>query len=213
MLKPASILARLQRINRNGRRKLAAFARARSGIAATEFALIVPIMLAMYFGMIELSQALGHGRKATLLSRTLADLVTQSTGVTNTDMNTIFSAASSVVAPFDVTDLAMRVTAISIDGAGTARVDWSDVKNVGTAPAYGPLGRCSNANHLLPMALRSPRSNLVIADATVRHYPAIGTVLLPSGVTISETMPMRPRVSQAIIREGVSSSPCPGSIP
>jgi len=209
MSAPCRPASRLSTLNRALRRRLTAFGRARSGIAATEFALIVPIMLSMYFGMIELSQALGHGRKTTLLSRTLADLVTQSTGITNTDMNTIFSASASVLAPFETTNLAMRVTAISIDGAGTARVDWSNVRNAGTAPAYAPLGRCSNANALVPLSLRSPRSSLVISDATVRHYPAIGTVLVPSGVT----MPMRPRVSQSIIREGVPTSPCPGAVP
>lgn len=204
--------SRLAGLNRLARRRITGFLKARSGIAATEFALIAPIMLSMYFGMVELSQGLGHARKTTLLSRTLADLVTQSTGVTNTDMNTIFSAASSVVAPFPTTDLAMRVTHISIDGAGVARVDWSDVKNAGSAPAYSALTRCDNANALIPQALRSPRSFLVIADATIRHYPAIGTVLLPSGVTVTETMPMRPRVTQRIIRENIPSTDCPGSV-
>lgn len=208
----SALTTRLRSLNRLTRRRIAGFLKARSGIAATEFALIAPIMLTMYFGMVELSQGLGHARKTTLLSRTLADLVTQSTGVTNTDMTTIFAAASSVVAPYPTSDLAMRVTHISIDGAGVARVDWSDVKNVGTAPAYSALTRCENANALIPQALRSPRSFLVIADATVRHYPAMGAVLLPSGVTVTETMPMRPRVTQRVIRENVPSTDCPGSV-
>jgi Flp pilus assembly protein TadG len=51
--------------------------RDRSGIAATEFAVIVPIMLVMFFGVVEFSSAVAVDRKVTLVSRTLSDLTAQ----------------------------------------------------------------------------------------------------------------------------------------
>ena len=42
-----------------------------SGIAATEFAVIVPIMLVMFFGVVEFSNGVAVDRKVTLMARTL----------------------------------------------------------------------------------------------------------------------------------------------
>lgn len=49
-----------------------------SAIAATEFAIIVPIMLVAFFGTVEISSAVAVNRKITLVARTLSDLTSQS---------------------------------------------------------------------------------------------------------------------------------------
>ena len=58
----------------SARRSARDLARDRSAIAATEFAVIVPIMLVMFFGTVEFSSAVAVDRKVTLVARTLADL-------------------------------------------------------------------------------------------------------------------------------------------
>ena len=45
----------------------------RSGIAATEFAIIVPLMLVMFFGTVEFSSGVAVDRKVTLMARTLSE--------------------------------------------------------------------------------------------------------------------------------------------
>ena len=52
-----------------------------AAIAATEFAVIVPLMLVMFFGTVEFSSAVAVDRKVTLMARTLSDLTSQSTSV------------------------------------------------------------------------------------------------------------------------------------
>ena len=51
-------------------------------LAATEFAVIVPLMLVMFFGTVEFSSAVAIDRKVTLIARTLSDLTSQSTKLT-----------------------------------------------------------------------------------------------------------------------------------
>ena len=57
------------------------------GIAATEFAFIVPLMLVMLLGTIEFSSGFAAFRKVTLVARTLTDLVSQSKAVNATVLN------------------------------------------------------------------------------------------------------------------------------
>lgn len=198
---------------RQRRRLLRAFARNKGGMAAVEFALVVPIMITMYLGLIELTQALGHDRKAVLLARTLADVVAQSMSISNSDMNGIFNAASATLAPYPASKVAMRVTSFTIDGAANAYVDWSDVKNLASGNPYSAYGRCRVSNDLIPLALRAPRSWIILSEVRITHVPVFGTFVAPNGVEMTESLPMRPRVSTAIPREGFPTSRCPGSVP
>ncbi len=54
---------------------LADFGAARGGIAAVEFALILPVMLVLYLGGIEISQEVSVARLTSLTASTVANLV------------------------------------------------------------------------------------------------------------------------------------------
>ena len=47
------------------------------GIAATEFAVIVPIMLVLFFGTVEFSSGVAVDRKVTIFARTVSDITSQ----------------------------------------------------------------------------------------------------------------------------------------
>ena len=54
---------------------LGRFGKAREGAAAVEFALILPFMLMLYAGSIELSDLINVDRRITVISSTVGDLV------------------------------------------------------------------------------------------------------------------------------------------
>ena len=58
----------------------------RSGLAAIEFAMVFPMMVAMCYGVIEFSSAISVDRKATQVARMLSDLTSQSMSVADTDL-------------------------------------------------------------------------------------------------------------------------------
>src|SRR5450432_3393291 len=76
-----------------------------SGIAATEFAVIVPIMLTMFFGMVEFSSGVAVDRKVTLVARTLSDLTSQSISVADTDLTNFGQTAKAILTPYQASPL------------------------------------------------------------------------------------------------------------
>jgi Flp pilus assembly protein TadG len=69
-------------------RQLVRFSDDRSGLSAVEFAMLLPLMLTLYLGSVEISQGIAINRKVTLTARSLADLASQPTNITNADMTT-----------------------------------------------------------------------------------------------------------------------------
>lgn len=131
------------RLARRATAILSRFARARSGVAAVEFALLLPFMFMLYIGLVETTQYVTADRKAIIFSRTLADLTSQPTNIdlvtgsptngqpvlTDTNRDNIFAFATATLFPFAATNAAMRITQFAIDnngGAPRAFVDWQE---------------------------------------------------------------------------------------
>src|ERR1700724_4569580 len=109
----------------------------RRGIAATEFAIIVPIMLVMFFGTVEFSSAVAVDRKITLVARTLSDLTSQYTTVAvNPDLTNFFAASTAILTPYSGTPTKATISELYVDPATLqARAQWSSSCQGGPARA------------------------------------------------------------------------------
>ncbi len=160
-----------------------------SGISAVEFAMLLPLMLTLYLGTVEVSQAVGIDRKVTLTSRTVADLASQVTNIASSDMQNILTASSSVIAPYDSTKLKVTVSEVTIDGNGSAKVAWSCTLG-GSAHAVGSAVT-------LPAALNVANTSLIWGEASYTYTPTIGYVVTGT-LNLSDKIYMRPRLSDSI---------------
>ena len=167
----------------------AALARDRAGASAVEFALLLPLLVLLLFGSIEVTQAVMAKRKVTLVSSSLADLVSQAQSVSGTDMSNIFDAGAAILTPFDSTKLSSVVSSVQIDNNGKVTVAWSQARN-GTARTQG-------AAYALPANLVVPNTSVIVAEIAYTYKPVLGYVITGS-LTLSETAYLRPRVSQNV---------------
>lgn len=123
------------------RRFLTRYWRSEQGLAAVEFAFVLPIMLTMLLGLVELSQALALRADVTNMASTGADLIAQESSVTSSDLTNVFTALSSMVFPFDPTKATITLTSVIDGGAGKSPVvSWSCTQGgtketKGTAPS------------------------------------------------------------------------------
>ncbi len=99
-------------------------------VAATEFAMVVPFMLVLYVGGVELGNGLAMNVKVSATAHSVADMVTQNTAVTSSQMDGILAAASAIMAPYPTKSgstslMTITVSGVSTDSNGNATVQWS----------------------------------------------------------------------------------------
>jgi Flp pilus assembly protein TadG len=166
---------------RRSRQWLARFARARGGLAAIEFALLLPFMAVMYLGTFEIVQAISVKRQVTLTASTLANIVTQYTNVDESaDWPNIYTAAATVLTPFSTANAGVTISIVEINPAGTATVQWSMAGYNGTA-------RAKNSTLTGPTTLGGAKTYLVLGETTYKYTPVVdflhlGTISLYSSV-------------------------------
>ena len=151
----------------------------RSGLAAVEFAMIFPMMVVMYFGVVEFSSAIAVDRKATQVARTLSDLTSQSVSVADADLINFGEAAKAIMTPYPASPLISSITEVYVDNAtGVARVQWSKGLTIG---ATGDVAIAATAPHnpgdvvVLPTTLVAAKGTYVIwSEVSYTYTPAIG---------------------------------------
>jgi Flp pilus assembly protein TadG len=159
------------------------------GVSSVEFAMLLPLMLTLYLGAVEISQAVGIDRKVTLTSRTLADLASQVSSIASSDMSNILTASSSVISPYDPSKLKVTLSEITIDNSGNAKIAWSCTQG-GTAHSVG-------SSVALPAALNVANTSLIWGEAAYLYTPAIGYVVTGT-LNLSDQIYMRPRLSDSV---------------
>lgn len=158
------------------------FVRDRRGVSAVEFALVAPIMICLYFGCVEVSDAVAVDRKVSLTAAALANLSAQVTTISTSDMTNILNASSGIIQPYDASKLKMTITCINIDATKKATVKWSVTRN----------GTANSGTMTLPSALAVANTQLVLAEASYAYAPTVGYNITGS-LNLADKMYMAPR--------------------
>jgi Flp pilus assembly protein TadG len=171
------------------------------GIAAVEFAVIVPLMLVMFFATVELCAAIAVDRKVTLVARTLSDLTSQSTKVKEDDLKNFFTASYGVMTPYPVTPIEATITEIHVDASKVAKVTWSKSATIAMSsgsPVITVVASAYKAGDVVsvPTQLTDPDKYLIKSDVKYPYEPAVTSML--GKVTLSDKIYTRPRHSSYV---------------
>jgi Flp pilus assembly protein TadG len=211
MMAPIMKAMLMNRLQRRLRRTVMRLRDDTRGIAAVEFAMIVPLMLVMFFGTIEISSGVAVDRKITMITQTLSDLTSRYTSVTSTDISNFAIIAKAMLTPYATTPLTSRITELYIDpSTGKARVQWSVGTNpysVSATPVTVPAALISKTSAGAIVA----NQYLILAEASYLYTPTVGYVMSKAGVTLSDVTYTRPRQSTCVIYMATSttSTTCP----
>jgi len=179
--------------------KINRFLKRKDGVAAVEFALIAPVMLTMYVGVVETGNFLSIDQKVTTAAASIADLVARAPHIDDDEMALMFEAIAVIMRPSDITDMEIVVTAVKAEDDGNGglryRVKWSNTAN-GNAPAR-------DADTFLPIPTTSqPPVNaddyLVVSELSYTYQPVIQgapgvSAILHGGIKIEDIFYDSPR--------------------
>jgi len=158
------LLSRLRRFGRGG-----------EAVAAVEFALLLPVMLALYVGSVEVSTLITADRRVTTIANTMSDLVARRNSTISTaDLDEYFAAAEAIIAPYSAATLTQVVTCVRVRADGSTEVVWSRGFNGGTARTAGtayPLAATSEMN------LLARNGYLIAAEVRYSYSPFLEYVL------------------------------------
>jgi Flp pilus assembly protein TadG len=171
--------------------RLRDFAHGQEGMAAVEFAVLLPFMLVAYLGGVEVGDGVAIDRKVAITTRAVADLASRYTKITDASMTSILGASSTIIQPYPSGPLAVTVSRVTVNAQGNATVDWSNTLN-GTA-------RVKGSSVTLPGTLNSPGAYYVWGEVRYSYTPTLGYVMTGTW-TLSNQIFMSPRESAAILR-------------
>ena len=104
-------------------------ARDRRGVSAVEFALLAPVMIGLYLGCAEISDGVSADRKVSLIASALANLSAEVNTISSDDMTNILNASTAIISPYNVNNLQMTVSCLSIDSNKNVTVKWSETRS------------------------------------------------------------------------------------
>jgi|RhiMethySRZTD1v2_1073278.scaffolds.fasta_scaffold44184_3 Flp pilus assembly pilin Flp len=195
------------------------------GIAAVEFAMIVPIMAIMFIGAVELSQAITVDRRVSQVASSTADLVARwsppsgsgsTMGIPQSEITDITRVGGIIVSPYDRVPL--RIVLRSVMSSPT---DATNTKQW-WACTFDGLGSslsctCTNTSFSLPPNLVTTLDNVVISEATYTYKPLVFDHFMkrlgasggtPGTYTLAETIFLKPRNGQVNMQQP-DNTPCP----
>jgi Flp pilus assembly protein TadG len=192
------------------------------GVAAVEFALIVPIMAVMFIGAVELSQAITADRRVTQIANSTADLVARFSpvtgapnGISQTEIADIMRIGSYIMAPYDANPL--KIVLRSVTSSPTSATNTKQAWICTYTGAGNSLScACTNTVYAIPANLVSTLDSVVMAEVTYNYKPLVfdyfmksmGTGGGPAGTHLmKETAFLKPRSATVNLLQ-TNNTPC-----
>ncbi|MEM1420716.1 MAG: TadE/TadG family type IV pilus assembly protein [Pseudomonadota bacterium] len=212
------------------RRRLQAYRRDKKGVAAIEFLFLLPILLTLLLGGLEVVLYTWQAGRVQDTASSVSDLVSQNASMDEQRIRSIYSAAHRMLDPLDEGDVDLgdfELTVSSVIGCPCNgdlenatensnycyTVLWSH-RLRGDLPSSGegiPEGRTvGTAVDFVPSELvRAPDETMIVTEAEFDYKPDFQYVLVGSSFKMDEITYFRPRLSDRVVHTGDQAEDTP----
>lgn len=143
------------------------------GVSAVEFALIAPILILFYAGVVDLCQGYMALKRTSHVASAVADMTSQSATLTKAQITKIFEIGPAIMAPFATASLEQRISSVTKVSNTKYTVNWS--RSFG---ANGSLSSALTASNLnLPTGLIANGESILIGEAAYTYNSPFKTFL------------------------------------
>lgn len=180
------------------------FAASTRGVAAVEFALVLPALVVMFLASVDAGRAIAIYMKVRAATYTLDAVTNQYSTIQSTDMTDILGAASAVLAPYSSATAGVTVSQIKVTSASNAIVNWSATRN-GTA-----LSKGSSVSVPANFASCGSYPCYLIYGQVRYTYTPLFSYIFTTSFTLSDNLYITPRSTLCVMYppQSVTTSPC-----
>jgi Flp pilus assembly protein TadG len=168
------------------------------GLAAVEFAFVLPVMVALFCGLFEVSSGLIVYMKVIDAADAISDLVAQQKTVSSSDFDNFYLAGQLVMQPDSGSGLGVAIASVTFDpntgDPSVAPPGWQVTRGGGAA-----MTDLTTA----AVGLGAKGDSVIVAQATYT-YTSLLKFFIPSGITITSRVFCRPRLTPTV----TCPSPC-----
>ena len=178
--------------------RLLRFRSDKRGVAAIEFAMVVPLMVMMFVGAVEFSQAITVDRRVSQVASSTADLVARSKSLTSSEMSGIMDIIDELVKPYDHTLLKLTVLNViaAPDDVNNTTVCWSYSHNGGTG-SYP-----KDSTYTLPTGVVEAGDSVIVTEVEYNYTPLIFDYFIKTTKKLEEKFYLKPRLSSYVKYDG-----------
>jgi Flp pilus assembly protein TadG len=169
--------------------------RNRDGGVMIEFGFAMPLLITLLLGGVELGRYVLLHQKLDRTAMTVADLVARVSSVSTSDLDTVLSAASLVMAPFDLADRGRVIISAVREDSGSPQVIWQR-GGAGSLSVTSDLGVQGANATLTDDELVSTTQGIVVGETYFEYSPWF-IQMIPS-TTIRHVAVFRPRLSNEV---------------
>jgi len=181
-------------------RNMLRFKRDQEGIALVEFALSIPLLLALLMGAIEVTRYILIEQKVEKVAVTISDVVAQGTTISNSQLGIIIDAASQVMLPYSFgSNGYVIITSVTQTGApgvnNPPMVNWQ-YNGGGTLKPVpsSTIGTPNNAANLPVGFTMADKDNIIITEAFYNYTPLLANNGILNNNLIYKSAIYKPRL-------------------
>lgn len=170
------------------------------GAAAVEFAILLPLMISMFFGVVETSLALLCRADVSVMASTAADLISQVNAASTTDITNVYAAAGTILYPYYDPSVGgsakptIRLTSVIYDTTSksttSGKVAWTCTQ--AGSGTLSPATRATGNTVTLPQALMTTGGSVVIAEVAYL-YSSPTTKVITGSINMTNNFYTKPR--------------------
>jgi len=173
------------------------------GIAAVEFALLLPIMITLFFGVVETSLALLCRADVSKMASTAADLISQANTLSSADLDNAYAATGILLYPYYDSSVSgsvkptVRLTSVVDDGSGAANKDHMTGKVAWTCTQTGsgtltPATRAVGDTVTFTQPLMTDGGSVIVAEIAY-NYASPTTKVIAGPINFTNNFYTKPR--------------------
>jgi len=165
----------------------------RDGIAATEFAILMPVLVILFFGVVEASNAMMVNRKVAISANTLADLAAQSEQLYLSDLDDLFEGVTTIIEPNDTTSMKLNLISVTLDSEGDPIVHWSRSSDGGEPYSAGAYYTTLKDDDVL-----SAKGSLIVVEMSYTYIPGLTSFFIDAPIQFTRESIRWPRVTNRV---------------